>query len=128
MNKEEFERLLGKSEDTDLDWKEKFPDEISPQAASGVREKGRAILVKDLASIANGASEALGYLIYGVKDRGGAETCWEYLGVGMMPIFSSGPLPTLNLRPNFFIPNISRMAGPGLAFSKSIATGTFPAS
>lgn len=75
MTNEEFKQLLSHEEDTWLDWKEDFPNELlldkSQENWKKRKEMGKAKLLKDLVSIANRDDERnnLGYLVYGIIDH-----------------------------------------------------------
>ena len=69
MTTEEFAALLDFGEDTWLDWKRDFPDELLKGKSTPGWEKGKGILLKDLIAIANSDDgREDGYLVYGVKD------------------------------------------------------------
>lgn len=70
MDYEKLRAILGRGERQALDWKADFPGELRGGAGSRAWEKGRGILLKDLVAMANGLSDGVGHLVYGVKDHG----------------------------------------------------------
>lgn len=70
MTKDELEALRASGETSWLDWKKDFSNSLVKGTGDRDYEKGRGTLLKDLVSIANGADEQYGYLVYGVQDEG----------------------------------------------------------
>lgn len=78
MDLVELQSLLEHGEETWLDWKANFPQPLLGSSGNPNWDHGKAELLKDLVSIANGEGEKIGYLIYGVKDH---RTWREILGI-----------------------------------------------
>ena len=69
MTEEELQDLLKHGESDSLDWKREFPPGLlKPKTANW--DKGRATLLKDIVTMANGEAAGPGYLVFGVEDRG----------------------------------------------------------
>lgn len=62
--------LLTKSETTWLDWKRDFPRGLLGGRQDNNWENGKGTFIKDIVSIANRDSEAVGFLVYGVQNDG----------------------------------------------------------
>lgn len=63
-------KLLASGESDSLDWKADYPQGLLGSSKVGEWDKGKATLLKDLISIANGEGCEVGHLVYGVKDHG----------------------------------------------------------
>lgn len=70
MTKDELQTLCASGETSWLDWKKDFPQSLLKGSGDPHYQEGRGTLLKDLVSIANGADEQYGYLVYGVRDEG----------------------------------------------------------
>ncbi len=78
MQDEEFKSLLTHAENDWLDWKRDFPPGLLEGSKAPGWAEGKAELLKDIASLANGFEAQTCYLIMGVKDRGATR---EILGI-----------------------------------------------
>lgn len=82
MTVDEFRTLLPFGESDDLDWKAEVPPGIVQGKKGADWNRGRATILKDIVSIANGEGNQFGFLVYGVKDKRSSR---EIVGVNAMP-------------------------------------------
>jgi Putative DNA-binding domain len=71
MQLEDLMTLLPHGENIDLDWKRTFPPGYFDKSDRSRYDAARAELVKDVAAMANAASEKVGHLVYGIADQNG---------------------------------------------------------
>ena len=71
MQLEDLLALLPHGETVDLDWKRTFPPGYFDKSDRSRYDSARAEVVKDVASLANAASEKAGHLVYGIADQNG---------------------------------------------------------
>ena len=75
MRLEDLLALFPHGETVDLDWKRTFPPGYFG-GSTDQRATARATLVKDVAAMANAASERVGHLVYGIADQNGQRVVW----------------------------------------------------
>ena len=66
-----MQALFPHGETVDLDWKRTFPPGYFDRSDRSRYDSARAELVKDVAAMANAASERVGHLVYGIADQNG---------------------------------------------------------
>lgn len=76
MQLEDLLALLPHGETVDLDWKRTFPPGYFDKSDRSRYDSARAEVVKDVAAMANAASERVGHLVYGIADQDGQRVVW----------------------------------------------------
>ena len=76
MQLDDLLALLPHGETVDLDWKRTFPPGYFDKSDRSRYDSAHAEVVKDVASMANAASEKVGHLVYGIADQNGQRVVW----------------------------------------------------
>lgn len=75
MNADDLDPMLKHGESTNLEYKSAFPESFFGQKSSK-KDTARAEFIRDVAAMANAASEKPGFIIYGFKDHLGKRSPW----------------------------------------------------